>query len=201
MIFSFSSILIGYLLGATPSAYMISYFLKKIDIRTVDNGNMGAGNVLRTVGLLPGLLVAFIDISKGYLSTFIASILTANNNFIYASGFAALLGHCFPFWLNFKGGQGVAPVIGIFLFFNPLAALGTLLVIFIALCVQYKNYLHRLFISILISSPTLPVFIYIFNGKISDIIFSIIIILFIISRNMRKITNVKSLLTNQKVSG
>lgn len=200
MIFGFSSILAGYLLGATPSAYIISYLCKKIDIRTVDNGNMGAGNVLRTVGILPGILVAFIDISKGYLAVFIASVLTINHYFIYATGFAALLGHCFPFWLDYKGGQGVAPVIGIFLFISPLAALSTLIIIFIALCIQYRSFLHRLFISILFASPTLPLFIYLYTGNVQDVIFAVIIIIFIIIRNVKKIIDIKSLLAAQKTS-
>lgn len=200
MLFGILSTIIGYLLGSFPPAYIIAKLNKGIDIREVDNGNVGAASTLRAVGIWQGALVGILDIAKGYLAVYIAQLLGVHQFWVYAAGFAALLGHNFPLYIGFRGGQGVSTIIGIFLFLTPLATFGTLVVIFILLVIQYKVFLERIFLSVLVSCPTLPIFIWVFHQSWELTIYSVIIIIFVVLRNIAKIKNRRSLLSGQKPS-
>lgn len=93
------------------------------------SGNIGATNVHRTAGKKAGLIVLFLDILKGFLAVWIASLLTHGNVLALAlAAAAAMLGHCYPLLLRFKGGKAVACFIGAFAFITPLPLLATTLV-------------------------------------------------------------------------
>ena len=120
--------IVGYLLGSIPTGFLVAK-ARGVDIRTVGSKNMGATNVFRTLGTGPGILVLFVDAAKG----FIASACAADGvlNVLHVSnpdpqinhlvgGIAAVLGHNYTCWLNFKGGKGIATTTGVFLALAPV---------------------------------------------------------------------------------
>jgi acyl phosphate:glycerol-3-phosphate acyltransferase len=107
---------IGYLLGAIPFGLILTRLFGAGDLRQVGSGNIGATNVLRTgrKGLAAATLL--LDMAKGAAALCIARMIAPELALI--GGFAAFLGHCYPVWLKFRGGKGVATMLGISLAFN-----------------------------------------------------------------------------------
>jgi len=119
-ILSIAIALIGaYLIGSLPSAYIAGRLKKGIDIRQVGSRNMGAMNVFYQVGFAAGLLVLAVDIGKGAAAVALARWLGVPMVAELFSGVAAVIGHSFPIWLNFRGGRGGATSIGILSFLMP----------------------------------------------------------------------------------
>lgn len=110
------SIVFGYLVGSFSPAYFFGR-LKGVDIRQIGTGNVGTLNLLHNFGLKPAIPTALFDISKGILAILLAQSLGVNIICTQISGFAAIVGHVFPFYLRFRGGQGVATATGIMLFY------------------------------------------------------------------------------------
>ncbi len=119
------AIIMAYLLGSFPSAYLIGRLRKGIDIRTVGSHNMGAMNSIYNVGFIWGVLVLALDLGKGFAAVALGEWLGQGAGLSWwlylamACGFIAVLGHNFPVWLKFKGGKGGATAIGAVLFFIP----------------------------------------------------------------------------------
>ena len=101
----------GYLLGSVPFGLVLTKLASTEDIRTIGSGNIGATNVLRTGRKDLALLTLLLDTFKGAIAVFIFSMY-ANFEAAMLAGFFALIGHCFPVWLKFKGGKGVATTLG-----------------------------------------------------------------------------------------
>jgi len=119
-------IITGYLAGSCPTGYLLAKHLSGVDIRNFGSGNIGATNVGRLMGKKYAVFVAAFDMFKGGIVVLIASCITDNAWLLALTGAAAVIGHNFPVWLNFKGGKGVATtygVIGFYDFFNPWPAL------------------------------------------------------------------------------
>lgn len=110
----FLVLVMAYLLGTFPLG-LIWCKRKGIDLRAVGSGNIGATNVKRALGLGPAIVVFLFDVAKGWVSAGAALALTRDTNFALVAGFLAILGHCFPFYLKFKGGKGVATTLGVVL--------------------------------------------------------------------------------------
>ena len=107
------AILIGYLLGSSNMAYWISR-IKKVDIRSNGTGNLGASNATVLLGWGAGVVVAVHDIGKAFLSVLLVRGLFPGAEHVgVAAGVACVLGHIYPFYLNFKGGKGLASLIGV----------------------------------------------------------------------------------------
>jgi glycerol-3-phosphate acyltransferase PlsY len=121
------SIILAYLIGSFPSAFIIGKLRKGIDIRQVGSHNMGAMNTFYKVGFWWGMLVLFLDIGKGALAVAVAWHITkiADIQLAYylqlGAGMAAVLGHNFPVFLKFRGGKGGATCIGILVYLMPWA--------------------------------------------------------------------------------
>lgn len=113
------AIICGYVIGSFPSAYLVARWKKGVDIRQVGSRNMGAMNVFYTVGFVWGLLVLVFDIGKGTASVALARYLGVPEVVQLLAGLAAVLGHSFPIFLNFRGGRGGATCIGILVFLMP----------------------------------------------------------------------------------
>ena len=122
------AILIGYLLGSIPSAYLAGRLRKGIDIREVGSRNMGAMNVFYQVGLMDAVLVTLADLGKGVGAILLVRWLSGNplvspfDLLTGLTGAAAVIGHVFPVFLKFRGGKGAATAIGILIFLMPWAA-------------------------------------------------------------------------------
>jgi len=121
-------LLVSYLLGSIPFGLLWARLFGVGDVRQSGSGNIGAANVTRVAGRLPGILTLVFDAGKGALAVWLAAHFTANSaRVMMLGGLAALLGHCFPVWLRFKGGKGVATGLGVFAALCPLAALAAAL--------------------------------------------------------------------------
>ena len=131
-------ILFSYLCGSVPFGLVISYIFKKDDPRSIGSKNIGATNVLRTSGLLFGLLTLMLDVLKGFIAIKITLML--NSDVVGLSMTFVIIGHIFPIWLKFKGGKGVATFIGVLLAYNfQLFLLFTLTWLFCAFIFKYSS--------------------------------------------------------------
>ncbi|MGA2811017.1 MAG: glycerol-3-phosphate 1-O-acyltransferase PlsY [Candidatus Acidiferrum sp.] len=120
---------VAYLLGSIPFGLLVGSIFGGKDVRKAGSGNIGATNVSRVAGPLAGILTLLLDAAKGALAVLTAARLTGDSaTWMMIAGILALLGHCYPVWLHFKGGKGVATAAGIFLVLSPLAMFSALAV-------------------------------------------------------------------------
>ncbi len=112
-----------FLMGSVPFAYLVTRLRGVGDIRTLGSGNVGATNVLRTQGKLWGLVTLVLDFGKAALAVWLCRRFGAAPWLDAAGGACAVLGHCFPPWLKFRGGKGVASALGAFTFIAPVPTL------------------------------------------------------------------------------
>jgi len=116
----------AYLVGSLPTAYLLVRLLTGDDVRRKGSGNVGGTNALRTAGWRAGVAVTLIDIVKGALPVWLMTRFNPESEWVAAAMLAAVLGHCYPVWLKFRGGKGVATGFGAFLVIEPLSALAVL---------------------------------------------------------------------------
>ncbi|ULQ53842.1 glycerol-3-phosphate 1-O-acyltransferase PlsY [Flavihumibacter fluvii] len=123
-------ILFAYLIGSIPTAVWVSRYYFDIDIRDYGSGNSGATNTFRVLGSRWGTLVMVIDVLKGLAAVKLSLLLPFYQdhdimltNLQIGLGFAAVLGHIFPIWADFKGGKGVATLFGLVIGISPWTAL------------------------------------------------------------------------------
>lgn len=114
--------ILGYLLGSVPFGLLMARLFGLGDIRKIGSGNIGATNVLRTGNRLAAFLTLILDSGKGAAAVLIARAIAAEDAAQIAA-FAAFLGHCYPVWLGFRGGKGVATFLGTLLALDPLTGL------------------------------------------------------------------------------
>ena len=122
-------IVIAYLIGSIPTAVLLSRVYFGIDIREYGSGNSGATNTFRVLGPKWGSIVMLVDILKGVAATSLYVLLPYyltdewdRTNFMVGLGLAAVLGHIFPIWADFRGGKGVATLFGMIIAIQPLVA-------------------------------------------------------------------------------
>jgi len=111
---------ISYLLGSIPMGLLLTRFAGKGDLRKVGSGNIGATNVMRVGGLRMAALTWILDMAKVIFAVLIGEMY-GEIGFSAWCGFAAIVGHCFPVWLRFKGGKGVSGLFGMLLAISPLS--------------------------------------------------------------------------------
>lgn len=114
-------LLIGYLLGSIPFGLLLTRVAGKGDIRGIGSGNIGATNVLRTGSKGLAALTLLLDAAKGALAVWIAQRCWPDG--VHAAAAGALVGHLYPVWLKFRGGKGVATLLGVLVTLLPVAAL------------------------------------------------------------------------------
>jgi glycerol-3-phosphate acyltransferase PlsY len=125
-------LLAAYILGSIPFGVILARLFGSADVRKSGSGNIGATNVARVAGPLAGILTLVFDTVKGTAAVWLAARFSPESAaWMMLAGLAALAGHCFPAWLIFKGGKGVATALGIFLALCPAAALAALLLFLI----------------------------------------------------------------------
>jgi glycerol-3-phosphate acyltransferase PlsY len=128
----------AYFLGSIPFGLILAKLFAGSDIRKSGSGNIGATNVARVAGPAAGILTLLLDVAKGSAAVWLAGRFTDQSSTAMTLAAAtALIGHCYPVWLKFKGGKGVATALGVFLMLAPWAALGALLV-FIVVSVAWR---------------------------------------------------------------
>jgi len=160
----------AYLLGSIPFSYLVVRLFAGADIRQHGSKNVGATNVARTFGKLPGILALILDISKGYAAVVVARWITARPDWpfeadaaagpmqsrefwIALAALVAVLAHMFPVWLRFHGGKGVATATGAFLALDPIVVAAAIIVFIIVL-------ITTRFVSLasIISAASIPIF-------------------------------------------
>ena len=117
----------GFALGSIPFGIIIAK-AKGVDLKKVGSGNIGATNVLRSLGTVPAILTLIGDILKGTMAVALGRYFGAGPLFEGLTGISAILGHNFSLFLGFKGGKGVATSIGVIALFVPPAALATVII-------------------------------------------------------------------------
>lgn len=138
------SIIIGYCLGNIQASYLLAKSIKKVDIRTLGFGNAGMSNAVESLGWKFGLMVGFIDVGKGIISVLLIKYLfkidfnPEGALLLYLNAYSVILGHIYPFHMNFKGGKGTAALIGVLIGLNPLYGLiGILIIIIVTIMTDY----------------------------------------------------------------
>lgn len=122
-----------YLVAAIPTGVVLTRLMGLGDVRSKGSGNIGATNVFRVAGKLPGVLTLVGDILKGFLPLLAVKLWLAPTPLqLGLAGVVAIVGHCYPVYLRFKGGKGVATALGIFLVLDPPALLGGCVVFLLA---------------------------------------------------------------------
>jgi len=116
----------AYLVGAVPIGYLVARLFGVTDIRRHGSGSIGATNVLRTAGRLPGLVTLFGDIAKGWLAVALAGRIGGDPSALAVGAVAAVVGNCWSVFLGFRGGKGVATGLGALLRLTPAATLAAL---------------------------------------------------------------------------
>ena len=114
---------LAYLMGSVPSAYIAGRLVGGMDIREMGDRNPGAANAYRIIGPRAGLTVGFVDILKGLLAVLLARVLLGGTIAPMAAGVMAVIGHNWSLFLNFQGGRGAATAIGVFIGLIPIPAL------------------------------------------------------------------------------
>ncbi len=152
-------IILAYLIGSIPTALIISKRFFGIDIRDYGSGNMGATNAFRILGPKYGTIIMMLDVAKGMIAVglfyFLPYYLTdelQRTNFMIALGLAAVIGHIFPVFAQFKGGKGVATILGMLIAVQPVVALTCvgvfLLVLFLTRYVSLSSILAAVMLPI-----------------------------------------------------
>jgi len=123
MLVYFAVIILAYLIGSIPTALIYSLRFSGQDIRTLGDGNMGARNTKHIYGWRAGITVALVDMLKGGSTILIANLADLPFYWMIAAGTAVILGHDFPIFAHFKGGQGFATTSGVFISLFPMPGL------------------------------------------------------------------------------
>lgn len=133
------TILVGYAFGCIQTAYFLSKLFGNMDIRDHGSGNAGASNITAIMGIKYGIIVGLVDVLKGILAVLIIKGLYPHNpDMALLAGIMVIIGHIFPFHMNFRGGKGVAALVGIMIGLDwKLGVLFALLVIVPALLSDY----------------------------------------------------------------
>jgi len=188
-------IIIGYLIGSIPFG-VIAGKLRKIDIRKVGSGNIGATNIYRTFGTAPAIAVFILDLLKGALAVYIArAIFPTSPAIIVVSGIAAVIGHMYPVYIGFKGGKGSATGLGVLLGIAP--DLFIIAMIYVAISIAVTRYVSVTSIGGVI---LLAVLMFTFHKPVEYSIAAIIVATLVIYKHL---PNIKRLLsgTESKIWG
>ncbi len=148
------SCIIGYFIGSVPFGLILTKFFLSKDIRDLGSGNIGATNVLRTGNKKIAFLTLLLDILKGIIPIYILNLFVSYE-IATISGLFAVLGHCFPLWLYFKGGKGVATCVGVIFALDWIAGLLFILLWFL---IAYFSRISSLAAIISLCLTTLYVF-------------------------------------------
>mgnify|MGYP001080627685 FL=1 len=182
--------LFSYLLGSIPFGYVLFRFSEKKDIRKYGSQSTGATNILRLKGWKPALLVLLLDVSKGLLPVFLVLQIFNDRRLALISALLAVLGHCFPVYIQFKGGKGLATTIGAYagLAFKPLLlSLGLFLIVVII-----SRYVS---LGSLLAACSFPFFLFLFKGEKGLILLSLALLILIVFQHRE---NIRRLIRGQE---
>ena len=178
--------LLAYLIGALPSSVWIGKKFYNTDVREHGSGNAGATNTFRVLGKKAGTIVLILDILKAWIAVSLLSTLAGNTNveFQLALGLVAVLGHIFPIYIGFRGGKGIASLLGVIIAIHPAAAL--IAIGFFLITLLITKYVS---LSSIIAAFAFPVLIYYYfeESNYSLIIFSIMVAVLVLLTHKKNI--------------
>ena len=185
-------IMLAYIIGSIPTAVWVSKSVFGIDIRDYGSGNAGATNSFRVLGTKWGSFVMLVDVTKGVIATSLYILIPfyltnelARTNFMIALGMAAVLGHILPIFANFRGGKGVATLLGMALAIQPMVALLCLVVFLITLLSTRFVSLSSMFAGV----AFMVLILFIFNEKETIYrLFAIIVAMIVVVTHQKNIT-------------
>ncbi len=181
-------IVASYLIGAIPTGVILTRLVGGEDIRNAGSGNIGATNVYRVAGRKLGIITLIGDCFKGVLPLLLASQLFAISvNGIALVALAAFIGHCYPIYLRFKGGKGVATALGIFLVLSPWSVL-CLLVVFVLVLWQWRY----ISLASIFAAATVPWLVFWFEGSVALFVATTLIAIIIIWKHRANIERLRS---------
>lgn len=201
----------AYLIGSIPFSYLVVRLFAGDDIRTKGSGNVGATNVLRNFGKLPGILALVLDVTKGWVAILLVRYfvqspawpltftesggpLQSPSFWVGLASLIAVLGHMYPVWIGFRGGKGVATAAGVFLAADPWSLAGGLIIF--AVVVLGTRYVS---LASMLSAASIPIFMRFLSGQPFWILmFSILIAVTIIVRHHQNISRL-ALGTERKI--
>jgi glycerol-3-phosphate acyltransferase PlsY len=186
-------VILSYLIGSIPTGYIVTKYIKNIDLRQIGSGNVGATNVTRALGFKLGLLVAVLDISKGFVAIHLAQMILPVDlsvYYIFLVGLAAIIGHNWSIFLGFSGGKGVATTLGVVLNLLPISFL-----VFIIIWITITVFTRYVSLGSIMGAISLPISCYLFNLNYDYIIFNTILALSIILTHHN---NIKRLLQGRE---
>ena len=170
------AIVIAYLVGSIPAAYIVTRLLTGKDIRRLGGGNVGARNVFQEVGLAPAIAVGIFDVGKGAAAVAIAQwLLGAPPLFVLLAGLAAVAGHIWSIYLKFTGGNGLAPTMGVLSVLMPRE-----LLIALAITVVLIVFTRNTILSVNISLLSVPVSTWLLEKLWLFVVFSIVLIIMLV---------------------
>ncbi len=173
-----ASVIIAYLLGSIPFAYILGRLVKGIDIRQVGTRNSGMMNTWEQVGALPGAAVGILDIGKGSLAILIAQWLDARQVAIYLAGLAVIAGHTWPVFLGFRGGKGAATAVGVLFALAPhIFAISFVIIVILVAITRDTGFGIGTGIAIFV------LLLWIFEKNTSLIIYSVVVPIFLLVIN------------------
>ncbi len=188
----FGAALAAYLLGAVPFGLLLTKLLSKRDPRDYGSGNIGATNAMRTGGKLAGALTMLADIAKGTLPVLLAILAGLSEVWIAIIGVVTFLGHLYPVYLGFKGGKGVATMLGVMLPWQPLAA-GAGLLIWIILI----KLTHYVSLSSILAALLLPLLVVWTGGSVPALLAGMVFATLV---TLKHATNIKRLMNGTEPS-
>lgn len=106
------ALVVAYLLGSVPTGYLLTRYIAGVDLRGIGSGGTGATNAQRALGTRWGIVVLVVDLLKGVAAVLLARWLDVSHLWVALAGIAVVAGHCWPVWLRFRGGKGVATGAG-----------------------------------------------------------------------------------------
>jgi glycerol-3-phosphate acyltransferase PlsY len=185
-------VILAYLIGSIPTSVWISKSVFNMDIRDFGSGNAGATNTFRVLGSKWGSIVMLVDVTKGIIATSLYIVIPfyltnelARTNFMIVLGLVAVIGHIFPIWAGFRGGKGVATLLGMALAIQPIVALICLLIFALTLVTTRFVSLS----SMLAGVAFMVLILFIFKEKETMYrLFAIIVALMVIITHQKNIT-------------
>ena len=182
-------VLAAYLLGSIPFSFLVVKLVAGADIRQHGSRNVGATNVARSFGKLPGVVALLLDLAKGWAAVAVAKWIVARPEWsaplrstafwVTLAAVIAVLAHMFPVWLKFHGGKGVATAAGAFLAIDP-KALGAGLIVFVIVIVATRV----VSLASILSAASIPIFLrFLTHAPFWTVVLSIVISIAIIVKH------------------
>lgn len=177
------AVILGYLLGSIPSAYIATRLVTGQDIRHLGGGNVGGLNTAREVGFLPALFVGIVDLGKGSAAVAIAHwLLDLSLIPVLLTGLAAVVGHNWMVWLKFSGGKGMGAAVGALLVVMPVYGYLLGLVIFLAIVISLYAITRNIAFAMGLALLFLPLIIWLGTKSGTATIFAVILGLIIAAK-------------------